>query len=108
MGLSGFAVYGTAGRSHNVAISFSFTVREGPAMSDNYYAEIFLHIVWHTKFSAAMLTEEVEAMVFGALREKAARLGDVYIHELGAVPDHIHLAVGVEPTVKPSEIMGAL
>jgi len=77
-------------------------------MSDNYYAEIFLHLVWHTKLSAPMLTDDVEAMVFAALREKAAKLGDVYIHELGAIPNHVHLAVGIEPTVKPSEMIGAL
>jgi hypothetical protein len=32
-------------------------------MSQNYYAEINLHIVWHTKGSASLLVPNVEAIV---------------------------------------------
>jgi putative transposase len=77
-------------------------------MSRNYYSEINLHITWHTKESARMLTDAVEAMVFATLREKAARLGNVFVHELGATPTHLHLALSVAPTVCPSELVGEL
>jgi putative transposase len=77
-------------------------------MSKNYYSEINLHITWHTKESAPLLTESVESMVFAMLREKAVKLGGIYLHELGATPTHVHLALSVEPTVKPSEMIGKL
>ncbi len=37
-------------------------------MSHNHYAEINLHIVWHTKLSQPLLTPEVEAAVHGSIR----------------------------------------
>jgi putative transposase len=77
-------------------------------MSHNYYSEINLHYVWHTKESKPLITPEVEEMLFTALREKAAKLDGVYIHELGAIPTHVHVALSIEPTTKPSELVGQL
>jgi len=42
------------------------------------------------------------------LREKAAGLGDVQIHEIGGIETHVHLAISIEPTVTISELVGAL
>jgi putative transposase len=47
-------------------------------------------------------------MLFAELRAKAINLGNVYIKELGAIPTHVHVAMSVEPTVTPSELVGAL
>jgi putative transposase len=55
-----------------------------------------------------MLTDEAEAMAFAAIREKVAKLGNVYVHELGATPTHIHVVVSVEPTVTPATLIGEL
>jgi putative transposase len=77
-------------------------------MSRNYYSEIQLHFTWHTKESAPLITPEVEEMLFAALHEKAVSLGTVYIHELGAIPTHVHAAVRIEPTIAPSELVGQL
>jgi putative transposase len=77
-------------------------------MSRNYYSEINLHYTWHTKESSPLITPEVEEMLFAALREKAVKLGGVYIHELGAIPTHVHVALSIEPTIKPSELVGQL
>jgi putative transposase len=77
-------------------------------MSRNYYSEINLHYTWHTKESAPLLTPDVEEMVFSVLRDKAAKLGGIYIHELGATPTHIHLALSIDPTVTPSVLAGEL
>ena len=67
--------------------------RPAHAMSDNYYSEINLHLTWHTKLSRPLLTPEVEAMTFGCLREKAASLGDVFIHEIGGTATHVNVAL---------------
>src|SRR5687767_4154380 len=78
------------------------------AMSDNYYSEINLHLTWHTKLSRPLLNPQIEAMAHACLREKIAQLGDIYLHEIGGTENHVRLAVTIEPTVKVSEMIGAL
>jgi putative transposase len=77
-------------------------------MADNYYSVINLHLTWHTKLSRPLLKPDVETMTFACLREKAASLKDVYIHEIGGTETHVHVAISVEPTVLVSELAGAL
>jgi putative transposase len=77
-------------------------------MSRNYYCEIHLHLVWHTKTSLPLLEERVETAAFAAIRDKAAGLGGIYIHELGATPTHMHAACSIEPSVTVSEMIGTL
>ena len=77
-------------------------------MSDNYYSEINLHLVWHTKLSRPLLTPDIEAMAVASLREKSAALGDIIVYEIGGTENHIHLAVSIEPTVLIAEMIGAL
>jgi putative transposase len=77
-------------------------------MSNNYYSEINLHLTWHTKLSRPLLTPNIEPMAWAALREKAAELGDIVVHEIGGTETHVHLALSIEPTVKISDLVGAL
>ena len=77
-------------------------------MSQNYYSEIYLHLTWHTKLSRPMLAGDVETLAWNCLREKAKALGDIQIHEIGGIETHVHLAVSIEPTVRISEMVGAL
>ncbi len=77
-------------------------------MSDNYYSEINLHLMWHTKLSRPLITPAIEPIVWNALREKAANLGDIIVHEIGGIETHVHLALTIEPTVTVSELVGAL
>jgi len=77
-------------------------------MANNYYSEINLHLTWHTKLSRPLLRPDVEAMTFGCIREKAAALGDIYLHEIGGTETHIHIALSIEPTVLISELIGTL
>lgn len=77
-------------------------------MSDNYYSEINLHLTWHTKLSRPLLSPSVEPMAWSCLREKAANLGDIMIHEIGGTETHVHLAVSIEPTVTIADMIGVL
>jgi len=77
-------------------------------MSHNYYSEINLHVVWHTKLSRPLLKPDVEPMAWAALREKAAEMGDVVVHEIGGTETHVHLALTIEPTVLISDLVGVL
>jgi putative transposase len=77
-------------------------------MARNYYSEINLHIVWHTKESQPLLTPEVEAFVHRYLRGKVINTPGVFIHEVGGIETHVHLAITMAPTILISDLIGKL
>jgi len=77
-------------------------------MSHNYYSEINLHVVWHTKSSMPLLTPQVEALVHHYIRGKLMSLPGAYIHEIGGTETHVHVAVSVAPTILVSDLIGKL
>jgi putative transposase len=77
-------------------------------MSRNYYAEINLHITWHTKNSSPLLIPKVEAIAHHALRGKCVNTPGVFIHAVGGIETHVHLCVTVPPTITPSDFIGQL
>jgi len=77
-------------------------------MSRNYYAEINLHLTWHTKESSPLLVPDVEKVVHHYLKGRCINTPGVYIHEIGGIETHVHLAVSVAPTVLISELVGQL
>ena len=77
-------------------------------MSRNYYAEINLHLTWHTKESAPLLVPDVERVVHLYLRGRCINTSGVYIHEIGGIETHVHLAISIAPTVLISEFVGQL
>jgi putative transposase len=77
-------------------------------MARNYYSEIHLHLVWHTKTSLPLLTPAVETFVHRYLRQKLINTPGAFVHEVGGTETHVHLAVTVTPTVLISELIGRL
>jgi len=77
-------------------------------MSRNYYSEINLHVVWHTKLSRPLLTPEVEDSVFRFIRQRSIDTEGVFIHEIGGTPTHVHLCLSIPPTLVISEYIGQL
>ncbi len=77
-------------------------------MSRNYYSEINLHIVWHTKNSSPLLTPTVELLAYRALRKRLVDTPGAYVHEIGGIETHVHLAVSVPPTLTLSDWIGQL
>src|SRR4029079_4983468 len=86
---------------------FSHLIPE-PPMARNYYAEINLHLPWHTKESARLLVPQVEAVVHHYLRGRCINTPGVYIHEVGGTETHVHLAISIAPTILISELVGQL
>ena len=68
-------------------------------MSRNYYAEINLHVTWHTKESQPLLIPKVGAVVQHCLRGKCINTPGVYVHEIGGIETHIHICLTIAPTV---------
>lgn len=77
-------------------------------MSRNYYSEINLHIVWHTKNSSPLLAPSVEPIAFRALKKRIVDIPDAFVHEIGGTETHVHLAVTIPPTLTISDWMGQL
>ncbi|NIL95866.1 MAG: IS200/IS605 family transposase [Planctomycetales bacterium] len=77
-------------------------------MSRNFYSEIYLHIVWHTKNSSPLLTATVEPIAHRCLKDRILKTPDVFLHEIGGTETHVHVAVTVPPTLTLSDWIGQL
>ena len=77
-------------------------------MSRNYYSEIHLHIVWHTKLSTPLLTRSIEPLAHRALRQKIVDCSGAFVDEIGGTASHVHLAVTIAPTITISQFIGQL
>jgi putative transposase len=77
-------------------------------VSHDFYSEINLHIVWHTKLSMPLLTPAVAAFVHSHLKHRLISEEGVVLHAIGGIETHIHVALGILPTVLISELIGRL
>jgi putative transposase len=77
-------------------------------MSNTCYAEINLHIVWHTKNSAPLLTPEIEKVAHNAIRQRVFDTPKVFFHEIGGTENHVQLAVSIPPNLLISTFIGEL
>jgi putative transposase len=77
-------------------------------MSRNFYSEINLHLVWHCKLSSPLLTPQVEPLAHRFLRKRIIETPGAFVHEIGGIETHVHLAVSVPPTLLVSEFIGQL
>src|SRR5687767_2723305 len=75
-------------------------------MGQNAYHEIYLHLVWRTKNSAALLRGNIESTAHEHIRSRIMKTDGVYIDGLGGTDDHIHLAIHIAPTITISEFIG--
>jgi putative transposase len=77
-------------------------------MSRNYYSEINLHVVWHCKNSSPLLTPQVEPIAHRFLKTRIIETPGAFVHEIGGIETHVHIAVTVPPTLLISEFIGRL
>jgi putative transposase len=77
-------------------------------MSRNYYSEINLHLVWHTKNSLPLLTSDIELLAHRFVKKRIMETPGAFIHEIGGIETHVHVVVTVAPTVLVSEFIGQL
>jgi putative transposase len=87
-------------------LSLSFW--QGSTMSGNYYSEINLHITWHTKDSLPLITARIEPVLYGYLRQRIVNTPGMFVHQIGGMETHIHLALTVQPTIQISDLIGQL
>jgi putative transposase len=71
------------------------------------YWRTFYHLVWATKNREACLTPDRITMLQQAFRVVGRDHG-AYTHAIGGMPDHVHIAVSIPPTISVSEYVGRL
>jgi putative transposase len=77
-------------------------------MSSNFYSEINLHLVWHTKESLPLITNRVEPVLYRYLRQRIINTAGVFVHEIGGIETHVHLAITIPPSLLISDFIGQL
>ncbi len=77
-------------------------------MPRNVYAEIHLHVTWHTKRNDAVIVDDIKQRLYQYLSRRIAEAEEVSLRAIGGVADHVHLAVTVPPTLHVSEWIGQL
>ncbi|HWO02790.1 MAG TPA: IS200/IS605 family transposase [Blastocatellia bacterium] len=77
-------------------------------MPRNVYSEINLHIVWRTKESLQVLTEQIEPRVHDHIKHTVLETEGCLFQEIGGTEDHVHVVVSIPPTLLISEWIGRL
>lgn len=65
------------------------------------------HIIWCPKFRFSVIKDNIESELKNVLLEIAKKY-DYEIFEIEAMPDHIHLFIGIKPTVAPTDVIRTL
>jgi putative transposase len=71
------------------------------------YALLNYHLIWHTKFSRPMITENIEHRIHGAIRAKAISLGGK-VYRIGGIEDHVHVLTTIPPSISVSSFVGQI
>ncbi len=77
-------------------------------MSRDFYSEINLHIVWHTKQSLPLLTPAIEAFVHHQVKHRLLAEEGIVVHAIGGIENHVHVAIAIPPTILISELIGRI
>jgi len=71
------------------------------------YVKFYYHLVWATKQREPLITDDRVDVVRQSLAAIAVK-HDVFVHAIGIMPDHVHLAVSIPPRYAVSDIVQKL
>lgn len=77
-------------------------------MSNRSYAEINLHITWHTKDNLRLITPSIEPDLWAFIKNRIATQENVYLHAIGGIDTHVHLAASFYPPFEIDKWIGDL
>ena len=69
------------------------------------YWKLYYHIIWGTKNRLPLIDSILESELYRAIAAKAQDLGG-FVHALGGIEDHVHLAVSIPPKIAPAKFIG--
>ena len=69
------------------------------------YWKLYYHFIWGTKNRLPLIDSTIEHELYGAIAAKVKNM-DGFVHAIGGIEDHVHLAVSVPPKVAPAKFIG--
>jgi putative transposase len=69
------------------------------------YWKLYYHFVWGTKHRLPLIDASFETELYRVI---AAKVHDVsgFVHAIGGMQDHLHLAVSIPPKIAPAKFIG--
>ncbi|HND91291.1 MAG TPA: IS200/IS605 family transposase [Anaerolineales bacterium] len=69
------------------------------------YWKLYYHFIWGTKQRLPLIDSALELVLYRAIAAKAQNL-DGFVHALGGIEDHVHLAVSIPPKIALAKFIG--
>ena len=69
------------------------------------YWKIYYHFVFGTKNRLSLIDATLEPELYRAIAAKTKEMGG-FVHAIGGIEDHVHLAVSVPPKIAPAKFIG--
>ena len=69
------------------------------------YWKLYYHFIWGTKNRLPLIDAMLEPDLYRAIAAKAQDM-DGFVHAIGGMEDHVHLAVSIPPKIAPTKFIG--
>ncbi|HET7142428.1 MAG TPA: IS200/IS605 family transposase [Anaerolineales bacterium] len=69
------------------------------------YSKLYYHFIWGTKNRFPFIDSTLEPQLYRVIASKAQDMGG-FVHALGGIEDHVHLAVSIPPKITPAKFIG--
>lgn len=69
------------------------------------YWKLYYHFIWGTKNRMPLIDPAIEPELHRAIAAKVKDMGG-FVHAIGGIEDHVHLAVSIPPKIAPAEFIG--
>jgi len=69
------------------------------------FAKLYYHFIWSTKERLPLIDPAFEPDLYRAIAAKVQKF-DGFVHAIGGMQDHVHLAVSVPPKLAPASFIG--
>ena len=77
-------------------------------MSSRSYAEINLHLTWHTKDNYPFVTSRLKPDLYAFIKNRVVEDRQAYFHAVGGIADHVHLAASFFPPFEIDNWIGQI
>ena len=69
------------------------------------YWKLYYHFVWGTKNRLPIIDATLEPELYRCIAAKTKDMGG-FVHAIGGIEDHVHLAVSILPKLAPAKFIG--
>ena len=69
------------------------------------YWKLYYHFVWSTKNRFPFIDASMEPVLYRTIVAKSQQM-EGFVHAIGGMEDHVHLAVSIPPKIAPAKFIG--